>query len=337
MRWGLFVQVTIKKLKTDWDEIERRRELPRVKALEASFEEFGGEPGNAVWIDGANNLIAGRDRIAAQLNRGAKKCWAHIVADATQEQIEDLEDEEGIQRRHGDRDALIARKVARARARLEEKAAAEGRSLSPKAATVAARGEVADRHQMSREAVKKAERRATAIGTNVPIGASRQQDKSDAPGTGDAGAGAPPPPAAAPSSSPPPPVEAWGESIRPSLRDEIRPGVADLEEVSRALGKLMGRLTSGQVTAFGAHVYQQLYPDLHRLAERARSLVPVAVCPACGGESTTCLPCRGLGVITESQRKAATAPKDRRPPERPGRRVTIEMPGGGRFEPDGAA
>lgn len=110
MRWLEYRRDRIDDLWLDRADIARRMEQPHVKRLAESFDATGGEPGNAPWVTDDGALVAGRDRIAAAMLRGAEEITVR-VGEFTPYELRRATLIEQL-RRPANQDALVAELVA---------------------------------------------------------------------------------------------------------------------------------------------------------------------------------------------------------------------------------
>ncbi|HEX3220605.1 MAG TPA: hypothetical protein VHU77_11430 [Candidatus Limnocylindria bacterium] len=279
MRWVGYQSLAISKLKVPGD-IKERMGRPRVMDLANSIGLLGDEPMHAPVVEREGLvLIAGRDRIAALMRRGAKKVNCHIATDVSDKDRLDLEIDENLHRRQDDRDKLIARRVAKVQGELLDKmsdnsARQPGRPKSEKAK---AREVVARELDTTPEAVRAAERRA-----------AEPEEPEESTGTN--------PPLA-------PPVETWGVPVEhlaqefASVRiaqEAMRAADRHLQQAQRALAALKD---GGGVAA---HLYARVYIVVHTAAATVRSEIPAAVCPydkALMHRRERCTGCQGIGYV----------------------------------------
>jgi ParB-like chromosome segregation protein Spo0J len=319
VKWDGYKRVRLSSIVVPGD-VRGRMKDAHVVELAESIREYGQEPIHApvVDVDGGNKLVAGRDRIAALMILKTKTVWVRLGSEMSAEDIEGVEIEENLRRRQDDRNALIARKVARKSAQIQESQTSipDNCPESPrqggakKTARGAAREQVARELGTTPEAIRKAERRATEKAS--PKGAPGRYRNDQLPES----------------------MRHWYRELPTiALQDEAASSIANLERFAELLVQAQGSLTKIQLTAYGSHVHQRLYADAHALAEKARALKPVAVCPACqAGNSALCQLCKGLSVVTQAQLDA-NKPKAKAATKPTGKKNTIVLADGEVFDP----
>lgn len=270
MRWLDYQRLPVKSLVLPGD-IRQRMKEPHVIELAASMRGGGGDPIHAPTINGDTNvLIAGRDRMAALLLNKATKVWCHVAVEVTEDDARNLEVDENLHRRHDDRDALIARKVAKTVESLERDAqlpvAKTGRG-APRTIKGQAREKVARELGTTPEAIRSAERRAAE---------PEVEEAAEAPSLLGRN------------------VDDYNAAI-----DEIATG---LRAVQRLTSKLAGHAT------LPVAPFERLKQELQRAMQIAEGARLVAKCPVCAGTEAPCALCGDVRFVTQFQ--LAGVPKD---------------------------
>jgi ParB-like chromosome segregation protein Spo0J len=274
MKWVGYQQLPLSKLKLPGD-IKARMSRPRVEDLANSIQLLGDEPINALTVekDGLV-LIAGRDRTAALMKLGVKKVWCHLVTELSDQDRLDLEIDENLHRRQDNRDDLIAKRVKRVEGELLDKMSDNSprQPGRPKSTKAAAREVVARELDTTPEAVRAAEKRATA-----------PEEES----------------AAAPVEIAPP-VETWDVPVEhlaqefASVRiaqEAMRAADRHMQQAQRALSALEdGGGIAGQL-------HSRLYGGVHATAAQLRASIPSALCPYCKGLANRRATCGGCGAL----------------------------------------
>lgn len=228
-------------------------------------------------------LIAGRDRIAANLLLENRMVWCHMV-DADAREVESMERAENLYRRQDDRDALIAAEqeaLAQTIAEEEEqKAEALGKAGLPaedpnepkkvgrrKTAKGKAREQIAKKLGTSPDAVRKAAERA----------AKKEKKKAEPKPTG---------------------IRADMEKIKEAITLVIRP----LQNGQSGITKLL--TMSSKMRKYSEPALQKLKQELADATGMLRMMRPNKVCAYCKGEGITedgkdCKGCDFTGYLTE--------------------------------------
>lgn len=277
MRWVGYQHVPIKRIHLPGDIAARQRQQ-HVVELAASVDELGGDPMHAPVVDGETwGLVAGRDRMAAMLLRGAKKVWVHVGVDFTARELLRAEVLENLRRRNDDRDALLARLVDATEAELpltvSNNSTGPGRPKTPR---TIAREQVARDAGVTVQAVRMAEQRRDAQLS----------------------------PAASNNSPPPCPIETWGRPIHPADLVAVTAQHDDIEAADRALHAAMQA-----VRRVGGHPglsvqMSDAYAALRDMAGALRAKKYAAVCPYCAeavGVAENCSACKGLRLLRADQ------------------------------------
>lgn len=135
MKSAGFHRYAINAIDYDKADIAARMQQPHVAELAASRKKLAINP---PLVGPGGVLIAGRDRIAAELLNGSSAVFCHVVAEVTDEDLAEMELAENAHRRHEDRDALLARLVRLKAEKIRERgAAAPERDGSPNSAPAA--------------------------------------------------------------------------------------------------------------------------------------------------------------------------------------------------------
>jgi len=279
MNWVGYAKVPVKRLKLPGD-IPARMKMPHVIELSDSIASSGDELVNAPAVDrDTMELLAGSDRMAAELLRKSKAVWCHMATDVSESDRANVEFIENFHRRVDDRDKLIARRVERIAGKLNpDKVSAinVGKTGAKKTAKGLAREQVARELDTTPEAVRAAEKRAAE-----PDEPSPEVEKQELP----------------------PPVETWGVPVEhlaqefASVRiaqEAMRVADRHLQSAQRALSALKD---GGGIAA---HIHARLYSTVHSAAAHVRSDIPEALCPYCKGlahRRDKCNGCQGIGYV----------------------------------------
>lgn len=270
MKWLAVKRVTLARVIVPGS-FTKRLKQPHVKELAKSIQESGVIA--LPVISTANELVAGGDRFAALMLNGTKAHDMRVV-EGTPRELELIQIDENLKRRQDDRDVLIKRRVELGGELPVEPTGKAGR---PKTSHGAAREQVARELGSTPEAVRSAERRATA------------KDEPDDP---------------SPSVNQAPPVITWGVPID-HLKEEfgaIRLAQVALKETDRHLKQAQRALTTldGQQGSIGHALYYRLKEAVHGAADTVRRAIPDALCPYCKGmlhRRNTCSGCSGFGYV----------------------------------------
>lgn len=291
MRWLGFREFTIAKIAVDQADIAARLNRDHVKELAADIGERGGEPAQAPVVrelPGSNELVCGRDRIAAMRVLKAKKLWAHVV-DCTDDEAKGLELAENIYRRPiTNRAELIAQLVALKEQQLRALTHRDERDTVP-----AARGshdpiKTEARKQVSRAAgispasVKKAEQRAART---VHDDGPRSKDEAEALAL-------------------PPNFETFGLEVSKSDRAHIAlliDQLRDWDQDARNLLSVISQVSKGQLALVlsPAHV-ARIREKAHDLGHVIREAIPTGLCFHCKNIpalKASCSACGATGVV----------------------------------------
>ena len=265
--------IAIGAIVVDAADIRARMNRPDVIELAASRKRIALHP---VTVDvTTNRLIAGRDRMAADLLNKSQKVQARFV-EGTPEELADIEDEENIRRRHGDRDALIARRVQRLKGELpvempgnSARQTEEPRKVGrPKSAEGKAREVVARAAGTTEEAVRSAQKRTR--------------------------------PAAKPSVAPP--IALHGKAADPKWLADVKL-VQDYIDIADRNGRAMHAALSGlEIIHFPGGILQRLQQAVHSATAEVRAMRPRSVCRSenCKGPGDRdCAVCHGCGWVAE--------------------------------------
>lgn len=267
----LGIQVlTIEGIAYDKEDIARRMALPHVKELAESRGRIALHP---VTVDGRRReLVAGRDRLAADLLRGKTTIVATIV-EGTREEMQDIEDEENVRRRHGDRDEILARMTKRRASDTTQRINAQvERKLPgrPKSAAGKAREEVAKKAGTTPEAVRHAERRAAE--TKAPTVA--------------------------------PPIALNGKPADAAWLEQVRQVQEAVDAADRAGRAMHAALTRLEALPFPGGALQRFKRAAHHLAAEVRAMRPRKIC-----ETGPCHDCDETGWLAEDLESPETEPR----------------------------
>ncbi|HEY7374543.1 MAG TPA: hypothetical protein VIF57_20435, partial [Polyangia bacterium] len=275
------------------DDIRARMGQPHVAELAASFDEAtGGEPGNALWLQRKGDkyeVVAGRDRCAALLLKGATEAPARIGDWSTPGELRRATIIENLRRRADDRDAMIAELVGQAEASQD---GPPWKAPSKQAAKAGARKQVARQLGITPKAVKQAEHRDKA-----------RKAEAAAPAT---------PEARPPAPSAPPPIETWGIALDDVTSSQVIAVQRAVDAADKHLRAAQAALTELGATTLSSALSSRFKDDAHRLAANIRAARPVALCPWCkdgqeigDGYVDACHACGGKAWVTAEQLDAA--------------------------------
>jgi hypothetical protein len=294
VKWGNYVQKRLEALDLPGD-MTKRQAQPHVKALAADIAELGEEPIHApVFRDETGKIISGRDRMAALLLNGAKRCWIRW-ASCTDEEAQDLEASENLYRRNDDRAALIAKRVGQVADSIAAAITQPGTlSHVTNSVKAIARKRVAKEAGITPAAVRKAEQREAAK--------SSKKNAIDVPSPGRAG-GDPTTEAArggeaAITPEPPDMIAMHGVSAPAAWLAEVANTVVALGEADKLLRQAQAAVKRIKDGNYPGAVYQRLYAHIHAAAADVRYATPVAVCVYCrdpGGGAGRRAECNGCG------------------------------------------
>jgi ParB-like chromosome segregation protein Spo0J len=297
--WRGYKQVKYASIVMDVADVRKRSKATHVAELAGDIRARGDQPIHAVTVRASDKrLLCGRDRMAALMVLKAKSVWVHLV-DCNDVEARQLELAENIHRRPVDRNSLIAQLVA-----VTEQALTDGSQgqLSPapqRGARAQARKEVARAAGVTPAAVKKAEQRAAQKSTaasNLPTGTSEPAAVAVEPALFT------------------PCIDLLGLPVsrETATANEWSADVqAALDEADKHLRLAQAALKKLETCTFPKTPQQQLYAEVHRLADRVRSHRPASICPWCKhvpAVTETCNPCVALGYVSEEV--ALRAPKE---------------------------
>lgn len=296
MKWIAYIQVPSDAINPPPDLAERLA-APHVRELSDSFDATGGEPMQCPSVqgdgDGRYDIVAGRDRYAAHVLRGAADIWVRVGRFTELERAR-AEVIENLRRREDARAPLLARLVA-----LTEQDAVT-RQVSPKS------GKAAHRPTSPRGEA----RRQVAKDTGLSVAAVTRADQREKAREG-AAAQATPVDGSTPAPLPPP-IETWGAPFDDSMAGLVQPVLEAIDAADKHLRAAQGALKALGETAVDKGVQARLYDEVHRLAANVRASRPAAICPWCKWETevgsgyvTDCLGCRSFGWVTAEVMNAA--------------------------------
>lgn len=278
-----------REVKVSWiilpGDILERQKRQDVIDMAASFKATKGPINLPVVQLSTQKLRAGGDRMAAVLLAKLKKVKVRLV-EGSEAEMEDLTDIENAMRRHEDRDAIVARMVARRTARIDsvtqsgeaDKLSGSERGVTHRTAKGQAREEVARDLKTTPEAVRAAERRHAA--------------------------------AAEPEESPMPkqvlpPVEDWG---LPLSDEELANVIGSQQAIDSVLRHVRAARSSldalGAAGKLGERILADLRGDFGVLAQKLKDARPDALCCYCKNLPlwvTTCMACHGIGYAEAGQ------------------------------------
>jgi hypothetical protein len=287
-----FFRYALNAIEYDAQDIAERQKTARVVELAASRKALQINP---ITIAQGGLLVAGRDRLAADLLNGESAVWAHVVAECSEADLLRIEVEENVRRRDIDRDVQLARLVAETTKEKASKAPGNsgkpGRPVTPRGQ---ARAEVAKVAGTTPEAVRRAETRAAA------------------------------------KAEPPKAVEVrtfladYGVGVDMDLDAEAARVAGHLSTAARELARAQAAFTAATEAleqlygADGQAHYTFAKPMLadaarlreqtHALAAAARGKVPLSLCAyGKGGCTASCNACRGLKWSTADHSAAIPA------------------------------
>lgn len=282
-------EVAIEKLSLPGD-MKTRRKSDSVKELGQAIEATDGfilhDP---VVRKSDMKLLAGRDRIAAKLNRGEKFAIVKYVECDDAEALA-IELAENAGRRHDPKKKAeqflrmmeaTAKQVAPEVA--QEKAANPSSRKTPKKA---AREKVARSRGVKPEAVRKAEQRAKAV----------REDRAPAPRSSER------PPKATKSEAP---IATLGIAIEPEWLVSVGRVQEELTKIADRVATALSGLTvlrKSKLPIDDARI-AALWDGLHGIGESIRGAIPKSICPWCKGLpgiQDQCQACDGNGYITAS-------------------------------------
>lgn len=287
-----FQCLPISDIEYDARDISERQKTQRVAELAASRKRLAINPITiAADVDRAT-LVAGRDRLAADLLNGAHVLWCHVVDDVTELELLEIEVEENVRRRDIDRDQQLARLVTLTEQAAKDLPCKPNGNAPQKGRPVTAKGEarrkVAEVAKVSVEAVRAAQNRAAA--KDEPEPAERE-----------------------------PAINLFGLPFGgavAAVEAVARAHQGHVDEVANALTQALTWLTKAKAAVDVAAEYQPGYPrwsedaaDIDRLREevkkrasRVRARRPAALCPfGKSGCGVDCNACRGIRYATVEQ------------------------------------
>lgn len=290
-----FMQV--KSLKLPGDIKMRMKQAHVIELSESIAKRTGKRPIHLPTIEyPSKELIAGGDRIAAQLLLGYRSIWVQPVSQLTPQERRDIQRDENVHRRVVDRDALIGERVAERAAEIE---AARGEAPPdlfppgrPKTPVGVAREQVAREIGTTVDAVKQAEIRNKSHVTTP----RQQNDSNDLQGVSiDHTAQVPEIINDSPSC-----VETWDlPLVSDAEMDAVRSYQGAIDAADRFLRRAQAALSGIDGGPFAA-LAQRLGAKVHEAAHAVRSARPAAVCPYC--KRVPGLQCRGcddVGFVAE--------------------------------------
>lgn len=295
MKWLGYKLTKVSAIRFDIPEIKRRTKMAHVAELAADIREAGDEPIHAPTVRaGTNQLICGRDRLAAILILKSKRLWIRI-AECDDREARALERRENIYRRPPtDRQREIAEL---SELKFRELTADQAGTLSPlsdQTIKAKARKEVAKAAGISPASVKKAEQRAAAAKVPPSDGAGAAGNDPAGHDHGSGESRSPAPPVAEPS------INLLGVD-EPHARYAAEQAAADQAAIDKAASLLQqAQAVLAKATACTPH--QEIKAEINRVAGRVRARRPAAICPwckACPPEvlGAPCAPCGGLGYV----------------------------------------
>lgn len=304
MKWVGHKLIKASSVRMDVADIRRRMKEPNVIAMAESIARYGGEPMQSPTVRAESlTLIAGRDRMAALAILKAKKVTIRLV-DCTDAEAAELEIVENAHRRGEDRTALLAKLAEMREAALTEEA--KGGSDTPLQAAskqtirAVARKQAAQIAGVSPERVKKAQaavKKDSAHASEAPTPPSRAAED------------------AAPEPLLPANIDTlglpWEEGPTYVAGEACAEAQAIIDAVDRLLRQAQGMMK--RVPELHEGLRQELYADLHRVADRIRAAKPASLCPWCKGlaqQIKVCGGCHGARFVTAE--KAKNAPRELR-------------------------
>lgn len=292
MEYGGHRDVAMRSLIAPGDLKARTKQL-HVVELAASTARLGGRPMNDIVarkVRAGWEIIAGRDRFAANTINGVKKTSIHVVLEATPQEVHDLEVEENLRRRVDDHDAMVAESVRKVAARIRaERAASSDTNIAkpgrPKSPEGEAGERIAARLGVQPGAVKEAVRRF---------------DKREEGPAGNR--------ASATTASPVPPIELFGNAMPDGVAFNVGTILFGLREVetalraARAAVKKLGLTTTARPDDVG-----RLAQDVEVATASLKAITPTHLCPYCKGLSGAidakglkCTACHDDGFVTRA-------------------------------------
>lgn len=288
-----FHQLGIEAIQYDEQDIAERQKTQRVIELAASRKAIAINPITVA----SGKLVAGRDRLAADLLNGERAVWCHVVTECSATDLLRMEVEENVRRRDvTDRNQQIANLAKAIEAEITSKAPGNskpkrpGRPVTPKGEARAAVAKVAG---VTPEAVRRAETRAAAKAERVSEHLSMQAFLKD-----------------------------FGVGVDQTLDAEAERVAGHLQTASKALARAQAAFTEATAAleqlygADGQAHYTFTKPFLadaarlrdqaHALAGQVRAKVPTSLCEYGKGTCTkNCGHCLGLKWSTAGQASAA--------------------------------
>ena len=275
----------------DKADIARRQQRQDVVELAKSRKKLAINP---LLLGPGGVLVAGRDRLAAELLNGSREVWCQVVADVTDRELLVLEVEENVRRRDIDRDQQLARLVdiveqqkvreREANTVRPERNSKPGPKVTPRGE---ARAEVAVLAKTTPEAVRNAENRARAAEAPEPAEA--------------------------------PPIDDFDVGLPNGLADEVRAIQARVDALANHLQAVQSRLTqaiegepdSAEELVDGVLAKLAAMRDVAKeLAAQIRATRPAALCPYGKGECwSDCNFCRGALYATADAMKMDLPPE----------------------------
>lgn len=286
-----FHQLGLDAIEYDEQDIAERQKTQRVVDLAASRKAIAINPVTVA----AGKLVAGRDRLAADLLNGVRAPWCHVVTECSKADLLRIEVEENVRRRDIDRDVQLARLVELTEAAAPVVSGQAARKPGrPQTAKGSARAEVAKVAGTTPEAVRRAETRAAA----------KAEPSKDV--------------------VPAPPIHTFGLPLSDELRADVEHVLEHAGAAAQALQRALGALTqaSEALDALNAaENYAASLPwckDVKRLHDQVRTLgadvrayLPKSECAYCKGDGHVpvgglqrCTACRGAGWVGADASKA---------------------------------
>lgn len=269
-------------------DIAEREKQPHVTELAKSRKDVAMSPPTVNKTSGGLVLLAGRDRIAADLLNKETFVWVKVVQ-TDSIGARRIEREENLKRRSDakERDRLLAEEVEDAKKTIladEKKSAAEAKDAPGKAdkpsekavrgrkktIETKAREKVAAKHRTTPEAVRKATERAKK--------ASEPEKPAKAP------------------------INAHGHALSASLIGSVTAIQAAIDGIDKHVRQALAEATKLAGTA-GAPSLADVTVALQGAGARIRAMRPDSVCLTCKGKGKDCTGCGGRGWVTKSSGK----------------------------------
>ncbi len=268
-------------------DVKARMKQPHVVELSESIaKRTGKRPIHLPTVEyPSKELLAGGDRLAAQLLLGYRSVWVQPVSQLTPQERRDIRRDENLHRRVVDRDALIRERVAEYAAEIEVQRAAE--QITPrKSPRGEARERVAAELETTTEAIRQAEQRDAAnVDTAYAFAAPHLSDPADL----------------SVAQSLPMPVEMYGLPLLTDVEaEEVRTVQDALDSADALLRRTQAVLRGIDRSSPFAAVAEGLGRATHQVAAEVRASRPAAVCPYCKRLPqfvASCSGCKGLGYV----------------------------------------